>query len=175
MASRYSEELFKSDEILLNAIYTFAGYNKNHLPALRKAVLQGDLAMESVVENAIARIGKIDRVNVKGMDFSDGSDAKKVTVANQGTIADPRRGAGFSTKNKKGILRVVVVDPMVSEVFYFKIPPEFYIGLDQARREVALRIPFSKDGGIPKRFPVHASTSKALWSFRVNTFKDLCS
>lgn len=173
MASKYSEEQFAADEILLEKIYRFAGYRKSHLPGLKKAVRQGDLAMESMVENAISRVGKLERTNKQGMDFTDGSDAKKVTVVNQGTIKDPNRGAGFSTKNKKGVLRVVVVDPLVEDVFYFRIPPEFYIGVKQKRREVGLRIRFSKNGGMPERFTPNG-TSKEIWSFQVNSFKELC-
>ena len=63
MASKYSKDQFKADEILLEKIYRFAGYKKDHLPGLIKAVRQGDLAMESMVENAISRIGKIERTN----------------------------------------------------------------------------------------------------------------
>jgi hypothetical protein len=174
MASKYSLDVFASDLILLNKIYRFAGYTKRDLPILQKATTRGDLAMESLVENAISRTGKIQRVNIPGMDFDDGSDAKKVTVVNQGTIAKPKRGAGFSTKNKKGLLRVVVVDPMVNEVFYFKIPPEFYVGQKQKRREVALRIPFSKFGGKPQ-FTPNATTSVDIWNFEVSSFKELSS
>lgn len=173
MASKYSKEQFIADKILLEKIYKFAGYKKEHLPALTKAVKQGDLAMESMVENAISRIGKLERTNQTGMDFTDGSDAKKVTVVNQGTIKSPLRGAGFSSKNKKGILRVVVVDPLVEEVFYFKIPPEFYLGQEQKRREVGLRILFSKEGGKPD-FKLRSPTAQQMWSFQVRTFKDLC-
>lgn len=172
MASKYSKEAFEADMILLDHIYNHAGYSKKELSVLRKAVKRGDLAMESLVENAIARVGKLLRVNLTGMDFNDGSDAKKVTVVNQGTKEKPTRGAGFSTKNKKGILRVVVVDPMVSEVFYFKIPPEFYVAQKQKRRETALRIPFSKFGGKPK-FNGNSTTAVDIWSFEVKTFKNL--
>lgn len=174
MASKYSKEQFIADKILLEKIYKFAGYKKEHLPALTKAVKQGDLAMESMVENAISRIGKLERTNQTGMDFTDGSDAKKVTVVNQGTIKSPLRGAGFSSKNKKGILRVVVVDPLVEEVFYFKIPPAFYLGQEQKRREIGLRILFSKEGGKPN-FKLRSITAQEMWSFQVRSFKDLCS
>ena len=174
MASKYSQEQFLADEILLEKIYKFAGYKKEHLPALKKAVNQGDIAMESMVENAISRVGKLERTNQIGMDFTDGSDAKKVTVVNQGTKKQPIRGAGFSSKNKKGILRVVVVDPVVSEVFYFKIPPEFYLGQEQKRREVGLRILFSKTGGKPD-FKLRSPTAREMWSFQVKSFKDLCT
>jgi hypothetical protein len=172
MASKYSTEQFKADEILLEKIYKFAGYKKEHLPTLKKAVKQGDLAMESVVENAISKVGKLQRVDLLGMDFVDGSDAKKVTVANQGTIKSPIRGAGFSTKNKSGVLRVVVTDPLISEVFYFKIPPSFYKDVKQKRRNTGLRILFDKVGGKPKK--LNEGTTKQLWDFQVKSFKELC-
>lgn len=174
MASKYNPQAFKADNILLEKIYKFAGYKSSDLPTLKRAVLRGDLAMESMVENAISRVGKIKRVDLPGMDFEDGSDSKKVTVVNQGTKAKVNRGAGFSSKNKKGLLRVVVVEPMTNEVFYFKIPPEFYVGQHQKRREVGLRINFSQTGGKPS-FKNYAHASKKIWSYQVNSFKELCS
>lgn len=174
MASKFNLEAFKADEILLEKIYKFAGYKESDLPTLKRAVKRGDLAMESMVENAISRVGKIKRVDLQGMDFEDGSDSKKVTVVNQGTKIKPVRGAGFSSKNKKGTLRVVVVEPMTNEVFYFKIPPEFYIGQKQRRRELGLRIYFSNNGGKPN-FTNKATESKKVWSYQVKSFKELCS
>ena len=171
MASKYNTEQFKSDAILLKKIYRFAGYSNNDLPTLLKAVKRGDLAMESVVENAIARVGKLKRIDIVGMDFDDGSDAKKVTVCNQGTIKTPYRGAQFSTKNKKGVLRVVVVEPLTEEVFYFKIPPSFYVGAVQRRRETALRINFNNSGGIPDLGKIK---TESVWDYRVKSFKELC-
>lgn len=172
MASKYNTEQFKSDAILLRKIYRFAGYTKKDLTTLLKAVKRGDLAMESVVENAIARVGKLKRIDITGMDFDDGSDAKKVTVCNQGTVKLPYRGAQFSTKNKKGILRVVVVEPITEEVFYFKIPPSFYIGVEQKRREFAIRINFSNTGGIPD---LDRIKTDSVWDYQVKSFKELCS
>lgn len=174
MASKYSEEQFKADELLLEKIYRFAGYSKTHLPGLLRAVRQGDLALESVVENAISRVGGLERTNAKGMDFTDGSDAKKVTVVNQATRNRPQRGAGFSTKNKRGVLRVVVVDPLANEVFYFRIPPEFYVGAPQKRREQGLRITFSNTGGKPEKLQP-GSVMEQLWGFQVKSFSKLCA
>lgn len=173
MASKYSQEQFRADEVLLRKIYKFAGYQDKHLPGLTRAVKQGDLALESVVENAIARVGKLERTNAKGMDFTDGSDAKKVTVVNQATKQKPMRGAGFSTKNKHGVLRVVVVDPVIDEVFYFRIPPEFYHGTQHKRRELGLRITFDKDGGKPKKIGP-GTVMEQIWGFQVKSFAKLC-
>lgn len=174
MASKFSEDTYRADEILLEQIYKYAGYQESDLDILKKAVKQGDLAMESMVENAIAKVGNLERVDLKGMDFNDGSDAKKVTVVNQGTVRKPNRGAGFSTKNKTGVLRVVCVDTLVKEVFYFKIPPEFYIGAKQKRREKGLRIRFNMNGGMPDNFD-RSTTTGELWAFRVQTFEELSS
>ena len=172
MASAYSVESFKCDEIILLDLYKYAGYSDNDLPTLKKAVRRGDLAVESLVENAISKTGKLKRVKIEGMDFEDGSDAKKTTVMNQFGKTAFVRGAGFSSKNKKGILRVVVVEPLTKEVYYFKILPEFYVNRGKARAK-SLRIPFAKDGGPPK-FTGKNKIAEELWSYRVNNFKDLC-
>lgn len=173
MASKFSKDLFKSDEILLRHIYKKAGYKESDLPTLLRAVRQGDLAMESVFENAVARVGKIKRVELFGMDHEDGSDCKKVTVVNQGTVKKPYRGAGFSVKNKKGVIRAIVVEPITEEIFYFKFPPEWYLNRNLKKENI--RINFSNTGGPPDLNRSNSFGSREIWSFRVKTFKELCS
>ena len=172
MASKYSTDQFTADEIIVNKIFRHAGYSNEDLPTLLRAVRKGDIAVESMVENAISRVGKIARSNKVGEDFVDGSDAKKVTVVNQGTVKSPVRGAQFSTKNKTGLLRVVVCDPMTDQVYFFKIPPTFYVG--RGRRSVSVRIAFNKTGGVPT-FTNNNIQTQEVWSFRVNSFKELAS
>lgn len=173
MASKYNPDGYKGDLLIVEHLYTYAGYDEQDLPTLRKAVAQGDLAVESIVENAISKVGNIARVNTKGMDFADGSDAKKVVVCNNGTIAKPNRSADVSTKNKTGILRVVVADALSNELFFFKIPPDFYVG--RGRRSLGLRINFDNSGGHPVLRKVEGPTFDLWFVYRVKTFEALCS
>lgn len=173
MASKYSKAVFEADEILLNHIYKKAGYKDSDLPTLLRAVRQGDLAMEIVFENAVSLVGKIKRVNIDGMDHEDGSDSKKVTVVNQGSIEKPSLGAGFSVENKKGVIRAIVVEPSTKQIYYFKFPPEWYLNRQTKRKNI--RINFSNDGGPPDLKRSNSNTAREIWSFRVKTFKELCS
>lgn len=172
MASAYSKDSFKSDEIILLNLYKYAGYTDNDLPTLKKGVSQGDIAIESLVENAISKTGKLKRVKINGMDFEDGSDAKKTSVMNQYGETRFERGAAVSTKNKQGTLRIVVSEPLTNEVYFFKIPPEFYVNVNKARAS-SIRIKFSNEGGPPK-FTKKNFVVQQLWSYRVKTFKELC-
>ena len=171
MASIYSEENYQCDEILLRAIYLYAGYSKRDLTTLLRAVRQGDLAIETVLENAIAKTGNLERCNDKGMDFTDGSDAKKAKVGNQGTTELPCMAADISSKNKNGILRCMVVDPATRAIHYFKIPPKYYKATKARRNKI--RINFNNSGGKPKCKP--GSVSEEVWSYEVETFEELCS
>lgn len=173
MASKYSKDVFKADEILLRHIYKKAGYKDSDLPTLLRAVRRGDLAMETVFENAVSIVGKIKRVDVDGMDHEDGSDSKKVTVVNQGTVKNPNLGAGFSVKNKKGVIRAIVVEPSTKQIYYFKFPPKWHLNRKNKRKNI--RINFSNDGGPPDLERSNSNTAREIWSFRVKTFKELCS
>lgn len=170
MASIYSEENYRCDEILLRTIYQYAGYTKRDLTTLLKAVRQGDLAMETVLENAIAKTGNLQRCNDKGMDFTDGSDAKKAKVGNQGTLVSPNWAADISSKNKNGILRCMVIDPVTSSVHYFKIPPKYYKATKARRNKI--RINFNNNGGKPQC--KIGSVMQEVWSYEVSTFEELC-
>jgi hypothetical protein len=171
MASIYSEENYRCDEILLRTIYQYAGYSKRDLTTLLKAVRQGDLAIETVLENALACAGNLERCSTKGMDFTDGSDAKKAKVANQGTATHVHMAADISTKNKNGILRCMVVDPATESVHYFKVTPSFYKA--NKSRQNKFRINFNNNGGKPSCKP--GSVSEEVWSYEVKTFEELAS
>lgn len=171
MATKFNPDVYKSDEIILNTIYPYAGYTKKDLPTLLKAVRQGDLAVESILENAIAKCGNLIRCDHDGMDFTDGSDAKKAKVSNQGTIAKRDLAADIITKNKTGILRCLVVDPITETIHFFKVPPEFYNNGPKSWK-TKIRIQFNNDGGKPD--VKSGSIGEQIWSYEVFSFEELC-
>ena len=172
MASIFNQHLFKADSILLEFIYNFAGYKKENLPTLRKAVKRGDLAMETLVENAVALTGKHKRVDKQGQDLSDGSEVKKSTVRN--SPPNKKTANRFAEignmKNKTGLLRVVVVEPKEEEVYLFKIPHKVYSKMISKRGNI--RINFSIHGGKPKTF-MPGSKQPIIWQYQVKNFKEL--
>ena len=168
MATKYSITAYKCDKIFVEHLYKYAGYEDQDLPTLLKAVQQGDLAVESILENAIAKVGNLSRTMEDGMDFTDGSDAKKCTAMNQGGHRFYNKGTRISTKNKFGLLRIAVLDPDIEKMFYFKIPFEIYCGNN------LIRIPFCAYGGKPY-FRSNNYIGKSYWECQVKTFEELCS
>jgi hypothetical protein len=173
MASKFSKAAFKADELLLLHLYKKAGYKDSDLKTLLRAVRNGNLAMEAMFETAVARVGQIKRVDLPGMDHEDGSDCKKVTVVNQGTIENPSLGAGFSVENKYGVIRAIVVEPLTKTIYYFKFPPKYY--LNRKTKKKNIRISFSNEGGPPNLNRRNAKTAREIWSYQVKSFKELCS
>ena len=169
MASRFSISVFMADKILLDFIYPYAGYSDQDLPTLHKAVSQGDLAIESILENAISRVGGHRRTDENGEDFEDGSDAKKTIAMDQSGGRSWDKNTRISTKNKTGLLRIVVIDPDIKELFFFKIPYSIYKG------QKMIRIPFNYLGGKPERFNRNNFVGRSYWECQVNTFEELCS
>lgn len=160
---------FKADKILIDFIYKYAGYTQADLPTLQKAVMQGDLAVESIVENAIAITGKLKRTNNDGEDFDDGSDAKKAIAMNQCGFRSYNKSTRISTNNKTGLLRIIVIEPDIEKLFFFKIPYSVYGG------QRLIRIPFDYYGGKPKRFRYDNVVGRSYWDCEVKTFEELCS
>ena len=119
-----------------------------------KQIDHGIISIDNLVEHAISSLGKIDRSNITGQDFIDGSDAKKCTVSGE----TGRRAHICNCKNKKGILRVIVADERNNEVYYFKVPHKYYKGLD------VFKILFAADGGRPTRGRSKLAISENIWN-----------
>jgi hypothetical protein len=171
MASKFSKAAFKADELLLMRLYKKAGYKDSDLPTLIRAVRNGNLAMEAMFETAVARVGQMKRVDIPGMDHEDGSDCKKITAVRQGGAY----GAWFSVKNKKGMIRAIVVEPKTEKIYYFKFPPKFYIKKTSHRKKKSIAINFSADGSLSNLEDPRATYQREVWSHQVKSFKELCS
>jgi len=111
----YSQWCIEKDEHITKAV-------------LDKLMLAGELDISTVYENVLAYQSKGTYVkeSVDGRDFSDGSDAKKVSVVfHRGRHDAPVRGI----TTKTGLLRVLLHDPFNDEFFFFKIPHRAYKNL----------------------------------------------
>lgn len=153
MASFLSENVFENDLALLEKIYTYAGYASEHLPVLKMAVAQGDMALESILENAISRVSAMDRVHRYGQDFIDRSDAKKLSSNNNGIIAIP-------VKNKIGMIRAACIHSKTKEVFFFRIPRKFYYADTIGKDSPKIRFKLKRD-------------KSPIWAYETD-FEGLC-
>jgi hypothetical protein len=94
------------------------------------AIQHGLMQIETWLEFAISNVSGITHAPATGMDFSDGSDAKKVTSlsckSNEKTGRWENRYKIKGIKNKKGILRVMAYNRVKQKFEYFAIPYEAY-------------------------------------------------
>ena len=109
------------------------------------------ITTEMLHEKAIVVINpNLKRVAVDGMDFDDGSDAKKATTVKVherkvGKTDARRRAARISSiATKKGTLRCIVAETITNKLYFFAIPHKEYKGKNK------LAIYFNWDG-TPKR------------------------
>lgn len=114
--------------------------------AYRELVENGDLQIETVLENALANAsgGKYKRVAEVARDFTDNSDAKKVTSqfrqnnhkANTYNNRGEERKTNVDTwvntysvsniKNKRGKLRILAYNKYLKEMEFYCIPYQAY-------------------------------------------------
>lgn len=172
MASTNTQNVINGDLIFIEKLskhHKFSGKERNLMFELTK---NGIIAVETFLEETISLVGRIRRSNNTGEDFIDGSDAKKGIV----TLNDAKTGSRASTignvKNKKGVLRICIADPLTRELYYFLIPNS------EIGSKTHLKIFFDKDGGMPKKMTkisgADSFSSRAWLEYRVGTFEELC-
>jgi hypothetical protein len=124
---------------------------------------KGEIAVESMLENALSALGGPKKMSVHYMDFSDGSDAKKscTRTRNYGKNYDAQVS---NIKKKVGDLRVVVYERK-QKIFRF-----FFIPYSEYRNMSSIEIPFNLDG-TPKR--VTRRGVQKWWKFEVSSLQEL--
>jgi hypothetical protein len=153
---------------------------------IKNMITSGVVQIETLFEHAISIEGNLERKPTLGMDFADGSDAKKVTSSFRNN--DTKRGSWTNSysirgiKNKKGILRVMGFNRIKSiiqneTVFdYYAIPYEAYSHLNYDSLDITLdRVSGYFDRSNPPKAGVHLygnHTGKFL-KFKVNTFTEM--
>ena len=117
----------------------------------QKLVEDNVITTEMLHEKAIEMENpSLKRVTMDGMDFDDGSDAKKATTVKVherkiGKSDGRRRAARISSIGKKvGTLRCIVAETKTNKLYFFAIPYDAYKGKNK------LAIYFNWDG-TPKR------------------------
>ena len=119
----------------------------------QKLVEDNVITTEMLHEKAIVMVNpNLKRVTMDGMDFDDGSDAKKATTikVHERKLAtgrkDARRRAAIisSIATKVGTLRCIVAETITNKLYFFAIPYDAY------KNKNKLAIYFNWDG-TPKR------------------------
>lgn len=152
----FFEQLFhKAYPDFSNEMYHFA----------KQMVVDGVIQIETLLELAIAKVGKLKRLSVEGMDYSDKSDAKKASVRFRGN------GGAYSAciqqvHTKKGNLRVMIYERQQDRFYYFVFPRESY---DHIKSSSNIEIPFELDG-TPRRKPKRPVYTN-WWAYEVDSFE----
>ena len=183
MASKNTENTIAGDILIINELSKHLKYSQVEKQFLIRLAKQGIVAVESLLEQSISKVGRIKRCLKDGQDFEDGSDAKKTTVGLISVDTGARGCTVGNVSSKNGILRIIAAEPMTSEIFYFKIPNHEIIG------KINIKITFDKEGGVPRKILnkvlsknffdeviIPKTFNERAWvMYRVENFKELCS
>lgn len=147
-------------------------YSESELKILRKEVKHGNLHIETLLENALAKMskGRYKRIAEWYRDFTDNSDAKKVTSSfrNNNTKTDQWTNsfAISGLSKKKGLIRAVCYSKEQDEFYFFAIPYKAYKGMARVDVSLDTSTGYKKPLGIPK----------GKWvQYKVDTFERLAT
>jgi hypothetical protein len=170
MASKVTKNVVGGDILIIRELAKHLKYSQDERKFMTRLAKKGAIAVETLLEEAISKVGKLQRCIKDGQDFKDKSDAKKAIVHshNCGKYVT-RRGLISNVCKKNGKLRVMIADNFTDELFYFVIPRNECIGRG------TIEIIFNQRGGEPESFKSKESFNWRIWNkYRVKSFKELC-
>ena len=154
------------------APYRWPTKSKKQIQAYRELVEDGDLQIETLLENALVKASKETYTRVAEMcrDFCDGGDAKKsVSQFRNNDIARDHWMNSFAItnlKNKTGVIRAVCYSREQDKFYFFAIPYKAYKGM--ARIDIML------DNSTGYREPI--GIPKGKWTrYMIPTFEQLAT
>jgi hypothetical protein len=166
----------ESDIEIFKYLFPKAYPKKQHLHKEMLAfVNDGVIAIETLLERALAIQGGLTRNSTAGEDFTDGSDAKKAAAyVVEGIERRERKDGSFREYaykrylaqvrhivTKRGALRILVFEPLNRKFHFFKIPNKAFSDVQ------TVKIEFNFDGTIKP-------TCRWL-PYKVGSFKELAS
>jgi hypothetical protein len=179
MASKITEDIIGGDLLIFDEIKLYLDWGSRKIKYARELVSQGLLDMSQLVEQAMvnASHGKLIHVpNGKGLDFTDGSDAKKATVFTFSDKGGLYRKARINSIKNKNLLRIIVADSMIDECYFF------LVSIDDVKKyrkvsgaNASFTITFAKEGGDPIDNLYYGSFNDFLWSkCQKHSFSSVC-
>lgn len=127
----------------------------------------GNVSQEILLEVSISKLGNLTRYNTKGMDYTDGSDAKAAS-ARWTSFRTVYSAPVTNIFHKRGLLRVMVFERQFNKFYYFLIPYSAYKDIPEKSN---IEIYFNLDG-TPRR---DAKTKKYtnMWAYEVPDFNGI--
>jgi len=138
------------------APYRWPNKTKKQIAAYRELVADGDLQIETVLENALVQAcrGAYTRVAEMGRDFCDGGDAKKASSNfRNNDLARNLWTNSFAItnlKNKKGVIRALCYSKEQDKFYFFAIPYKAYKGMNRVDIALDNSSGYREPVGIPK-------------------------
>jgi hypothetical protein len=120
----------------------------------KKLLQTGEIAEQAVVKKSKGLLKQNTR-NKKSSDFSDNSELKYSTV--QYNSANCGRAQITGLRNKTGLLRVIVFEPITKKNYYFKVPHKVY------NTVTSPKIYFDSNGG--PRTPTRRDANFNMWEY----------
>jgi hypothetical protein len=173
MAAVLRENTVNGEILIIQELCKQLKYSKQKTKFHTEAAKHGVIAVEALLEKAIAKVGGLTRCNKDGRDFTDGSDAKKGVINfHKGSEYDTIRRCDIGNlKNKRGILRIVIADPLYGKLYYFRVPRSVYVG----RKSIYFCFNSTGETKCMKYKSGKITLMWKLWNAcRVDTFKELC-
>lgn len=163
-----TNEDFKFFDFL--APYRWPNKSAEEIALYRDLVKDGDLQIETVLENALVNAcrGAYTRVAEMARDFCDGGDAKKSVsqFRNNDKVRDQWMNSFAITnlKNKTGVIRALCYSREQDKFYFFAIPYKAYNGMNRIDILLDQSSGYRKPEGIPK----------GKWTrYQVDSFKRL--
>ena len=176
MASKVTDNVVAGDSLIIKELSKHLKYSQEERKFMIRLAKKGAIAVETLLEEAISKIGKIERCIQDGQDFKDKSDAKKSTVGLNSAFHQSRAATIGNVSGKNGKLRIMIAEPLTGQLFYFVVPNK------ELKGKHNIKIPFHKNGGMPERIlnlsvmnNSKESFTDMVWlCYRVNSFKEMC-
>jgi hypothetical protein len=136
--------------------YRWPTANKTQIKLYRELVADGDLHIETMLENAlaVASNGQYRRIAEAYRDYDDDSDAKKSTsnFRNNDIAKDCWTNSCAITGllNKKGLIRALCYSVYQDKFYFFAIPYNAYQGMKRVDVLMDNSIGYQEPHGIPK-------------------------
>ena len=137
------------------APYRWPNKSKKQIAHYRELVADGELQIETVLENAlaVASNGLYTRIAEDSKDFCDGSDAKKSSsqFRNNNIKRDQWTNSCAVTKlkNKTGLIRALIYSKVPDKFYFFAIPYEAYKGMNRVDISLDSSVGYREPKGIP--------------------------
>ena len=136
--------------------FLWPDYTKDEIEILRREVSYGNIQIETLLENALAKEskGKYTRIAEAYRDYDDNSDAKKsVSQFRNNDIKRNQWTNSFAISNltkKTGLIRALCYSKEQDKFYFFAIPFKAYKGMSRVDISLDASIGYKEPKGIPK-------------------------